>query len=148
MSRSWNGGEQKGIKSRWYPETLAKRIIEIGEIRERFTFRCDDGIEVMRQHGDEKTSVFFIDPPYTSGGAKGKRAGARLYSHHHLNHEELFSVAANASGDILMTYDDAPDARALASRHLLQVESIAMKNTHHAKMTELLIGRDLSWLHG
>jgi DNA adenine methylase len=34
---------------------------------------------------------------------------------------------------------------ALARRHSFETRPIAMKNTHHAKMTELLIGKDLSW---
>jgi len=28
----------------------------------------------------------------------------------------------------------------------METRTVAMKNTHHAQMTELLIGRDLSWL--
>lgn len=49
-------------------------------------------------------------------------------------------------GDVLLTYDDAPEVRKLAAQHAFAVESVAMKNTHHAKLTELLIGRSLSWL--
>ncbi len=44
-----------------------------------------------------------------------------------------------------MTYDNADGVRELATTHGFDVEPVAMKNTHHAKMTELLIGRDLSW---
>jgi DNA adenine methylase len=39
----------------------------------------------------------------------------------------------------MLTYDDAPEARALADRHGFAVESIPMKNTHHAVMNELRI---------
>ncbi|MFH0810375.1 MAG: DNA adenine methylase [Pseudomonadota bacterium] len=37
-----NGENGKGIKSRWYPETLAKRIRAIGRIRDKFSLvpRC------------------------------------------------------------------------------------------------------------
>ena len=45
-----------------------------------------------------------------------------------------------------MTYDNTDEARALADQHGFETRAIAMKNTHHAKMTELLISRDLSWL--
>ena len=44
-----------------------------------------------------------------------------------------------------MTYDDAEGVRDLATNSKFDMELVAMKNTHHAKMTELLIGRDLSW---
>ena len=102
-----------------------------------------DGIEVMRQHADEPDTVFFIDPPYT---AAGKRAGQRLYSHFQLDHTEFFQVIATLAGDFLMTYDDATELHALAEKHGFVWRTIPMKNTHHAKMTELLIGRDLEWV--
>lgn len=141
-----HGENGKGLKSRWYAETLASRIVAIGGIRNRFTFVCGDGIEVMREYARRKRAVFFIDPPYTAGGTNGKRAGTRLYAHHELDHERLFWTAERVAGDVLLTYDDAPDVRDLAARHSFEVECVAMKNTHHTKMTELLIGRSLSWL--
>ena len=49
-------------------------------------------------------------------------------------------------GDFLMSYDNTAEVRALAGRFGFASRPIALKNTHHAKMTELLIGRDLSWL--
>lgn len=141
-----HGENGKGVKSRWYAETLATRIRAIGQIRDRFTFVCGDGIEVMLEHARKKRAVFFIDPPYTAGGSNGKRAGTRLYTHHELDHERLFATAERVAGDVLLTYDDTPVVRELAARHSFQVECVAMKNTHHAKMTELVIGRSLGWL--
>lgn len=141
-----NGENGKGLKSRWYAETLATRILAIGRIRDRFTFICGDGIDVMRSYARRKRAAFFIDPPYTAGGSNGKRAGTRLYTHHELDHERLFAIAEKVAGDVLLTYDDAADVRALAERHGFEVETVAMKNTHHAKMLELLIGRSLDWV--
>ncbi len=142
-----HGENGKGLQSRWYAETLARRIEAIGQLRDRFTVICGDGIEAMLEHASQQRAVFFVDPPYTAGGANGKRAGTRLYVHHELDHERLFATAEQVAGDVLLTYDDAPEVRKLAARHAFAVESVAMKNTHHAKMTELLIGRSLSWLH-
>ncbi len=141
-----HGENGKGLMSRWYPETLAKRIIAIGRIRDRFTFICDDGVKIMRQYGRRKRAAYFIDPPYTVAGRNGKRAGSRLYAHHELDHDKLFSVAERVAGDILMTYDDTPHVKDLAGRHSFETSCVAMKNTHHARMTELLIGKDLRWL--
>jgi DNA adenine methylase len=45
-----------------------------------------------------------------------------------------------------MTYDNAEEVRELAQRHGFDLEPIAMKNSHHAEMSELLIGRDLDWI--
>lgn len=45
-----------------------------------------------------------------------------------------------------MTYDDADEVRQLARRHDLDTALVPMKNTHHAEMNELLIGRNLDWV--
>jgi hypothetical protein len=42
-----DGENGKGILSRWYPETLAKRIRAIASICDRITFIKGDGIQVM-----------------------------------------------------------------------------------------------------
>lgn len=138
-----HGEAGRGLASRWYPGTLRKRILSISAIRERLTFIHGDGLEVMRQHAQNSEAVFFIDPPYTAGG---KRAGRRLYTHSELDHVALFQLANQLAGDFLMTYDEAPEVRDLARQFGFHVETVAMKSTHHAKMRELLIGRNLDWL--
>jgi DNA adenine methylase len=45
-----------------------------------------------------------------------------------------------------MTYDNAEEVRTLADRHGFETKLVAMKNTHHAEMNELLIGRGLGWV--
>lgn len=138
-----HGENGKGIASRWYAHTLARRIRDIGRIRERIEFVHGDGLSVMRDHVDDSDAVFFIDPPYT---AAGKKAGTRLYAHNELDHEALFTLAGRLHGDFLMTYDNAEGVRAMAARHRFETVAIPMKNTHHAEMNELLIGRDLGWV--
>src|SRR3989337_2298065 len=60
-------GEQgKGINSRWYPQTLAHRIRNIGRINDRIEFIHGDGIAVIRKYVERPDVVFFIDPPYTA----------------------------------------------------------------------------------
>ena len=137
-----NGEDGKGLKSRWYPGTLKKRILNIVAIQDRLAFLEGDGIQVLRQNASRQDAVFFIDPPYT---ASGKKAGSRLYTHFELDHEELFRVTRKLAGDFLMTYDDADEVRDLAQQQGFDTEVVAMKSTHHAKMTELLIGRNLDW---
>lgn len=137
-----HGENGKGLASRWYPETLSNRIRKIIRIRDRFTFIEGDGIEVLKENLHRTDAVFFIDPPYTAGG---KRAGSRLYTHCELDHNELFKVSSRLTGDFLMTYSNDKDVKSLAQKYHLAMKEIAMKNTHHAKMTELLIGRNLDW---
>lgn len=132
------GENGRGVRSRWYPETLKTRILNIYGIRDRIEFTEGDGVALMRAHAHRPDCVFFIDPPYTAGG---KCAGARLYKHNELDHEELFNVASSVKGDFLMTYENSNDVIRLAQRFGFHSEAIPMKNTHHKKMTELLITR-------
>lgn len=137
------GENGKGLSSRWYPQTLKRRILDILHLRDRLAFFQGDGLPFFTQYAASLKTAFFIDPPYT---VAGKRAGSRLYTHSAVNHEELFHLASQLAGDFLMTYDDEAEVRSLAARHRFEVRTVAMKSTHHASMKELLIGRDLGWL--
>lgn len=137
------GENGKGIGSRWYPKTLARRLISLNNVAHRIDFRCDDGLKVMMEFAHREDAIYFIDPPYTVGG---KKAGKRLYKHHQIDHEHLFTICESLVGDFLMTYDEAEEVKEMARRHRFQMRLIPMKNTHHATMRELVIGRDLSWL--
>lgn len=140
-----HGENGKGIKSRWYPETLSKRILDIVSQRDCIQFIEGDGMQVLRENANQADVVFFIDPPYTAAG-KGKRAGTRLYAYNELDHEKLFSIASTLKGDFLMTYDNAEGVLEFAAKFGFETQAVAMKNTHHAEMSELLVSRDLSWV--
>lgn len=134
------GENGRGIKSRWYPETLARRIREINSLKGRFTFIEGDGFELIREHKSDTHIAFYIDPPYM-------KAARRLYSSWQVDHEKLFKLMSECRGDFLMSYDRTNEVVALAEKYGFEYRAIAMKNTHHAEMTELLIGRKLGWLH-
>jgi DNA adenine methylase len=137
-----HGENGKGIRSRWYPQTLKQRIMDIISVRDSIRFLEGDGLSVMHDNMNREDVVFFIDPPYTAGG---KRAGSRLYTYADLDHEELFRIVSMVSGDFLMTYDNANELYDLARQYNFDTQLVAMKSTHHAEMTELLIGRNLDW---
>ena len=139
------GESGKGVMSRWYPATLAKRLRNIDHVRSRLVFIHGDAFEILEANVDDDRSVYFIDPPYTAGG---KKAGKRLYKHFKLDHEALFSLCSKLRGDFIMTYDNAVEVKELALKFGFQAKPIPMKNTHHAKMTELVIGRNLEWMKG
>ncbi len=140
------GENGKGIRSRWYPETLCKRIHYIHHrLQNRITFVHGDGLQILREYAENPRAYFFLDPPYT---APGKKAGARLYTHHSLDHAQLFELAERVRGDFVMTYDNSTHTRHMASAHGFACAPVAMKNTHHAKMTELVISKCLDWLLG
>ncbi len=133
------GEAGKGIRSRWYPDTLKRRIMAIHEVRHHIRFIAGDGFKVCRMYADRNDAVYFMDPPYTE-------AGHRLYRCSEVDHEALFDLASTLAGDFLMTYNDTPEIRKLADQYGFSVKSVAMKNTHHATKRELLIGKELGWL--
>ena len=134
-----DGEKGKGLRSRWYPETLARRIREINRLKDKLTFVCGDGFDLIQEYRADREAVFYIDPPYTV-------AARRLYRSWKIDHARLFSSLRACEGDFLMSYDNTVEISDLAKKYGFETSPVAMKNTHHAKMTELLIGRDLSWL--
>lgn len=126
----------KGLRSRWYPQTLVNRMRLLRSLRKRVTVVHGDAFDLIKAHRTGRKNVFFVDPPYTAGG---KRAGARLYTHNIIDHAALFDLIANVSGEYLLTYDDSIDIIALAEQHNMSISKTPMKNTHHAVMYELLI---------
>jgi DNA adenine methylase len=62
-----------------------------------------------------------------------------------INPEELFRMASAIEGVFIMTYDNTEAVSDLAHKHGFETRAVAMKNTHHAKMTEMLISRNLDW---
>lgn len=138
-----HGEGGKGILSRWYPKTLAKRIQEIELFKHRITFIEGDAFEVMKDYQARKTACYFIDPPYSCGG---KKAGSRLYRHWELDHAMLFDACGQVDGEFLLTYDNAEEVLSLAQKHNFETRLVPMKNTHHAEMSELLISGDLGWV--
>lgn len=132
------GENNKGLASRWYPETLVTRMKLIRQIRPRLTFSYRDAFDLIEEYLDRPDVSFFIDPPYTAGG---KSAGSRLYRHWSIDHTRLFHLMSQARGNYLMTYDSAEEVRMLARKNDMSVRAIPMKSTHHAVMHELLISR-------
>lgn len=138
-----NGEAGKGIASRWYPETLARRLQTLHLVRHKLSIFVGDAFVLSGDYLDDKNAWFFIDPPYTAGG---KNAGKRLYTHYELDHMRLFDMCDRIKGEFLMTYDNADEVIALAESNKFDTRLIPMKNTHHAEMTELIVGRNLGWL--
>lgn len=132
------GENGKGLRSRWYPETLIERLRTIRAAKSRISYFQDDAFKVMTRYRDNRNAAFFIDPPYTAGG---KNAGSRLYVHNKIDHRRLFGLLEECRGEFLATYDDAKDVRDLARLHGFVVDTIPMKSTHHAVVEELLITR-------
>ncbi len=58
-----HGENGKGILSRWYPQTIAKRITNIEFVTKRLEFIHGNAFEILTEYRNDKSAVFFIDPP-------------------------------------------------------------------------------------
>lgn len=134
-----DGENGRGIGSRWYPETIARRILDLQQVRHKIDFIQMDAFEYVSNQSLDGSCVFFVDPPYSV-------AGTRLYRHYSIDHDKLFRAMSQTVGDVLITYDNAPEIAALASMYGLQTRHISMSNKNHSLQKELLIGRDFRWL--
>ncbi|MDE0138701.1 MAG: DNA adenine methylase [bacterium] len=132
------GENNKGVASRWYAQTLIRRLADIEDQSDRIAFCEGDGMAVLEAVADLPGTVAFVDPPYTAGG---KSAGKRLYTHHVIDHRALFKTLAGSSVDFLMTYDKAPEIVELIGEFGFHAAEVMMKNTHHSRLPELVISR-------
>ena len=133
-----SGENNKGLTSRWYPDTLIQRLQNIEAHTTQISFCETNGLELLEVVAEVPGAVAFIDPPYTAGG---KRAGSRLYTHHQIDHRRLFKILAETSVDFLMTYDRSPEIADLIAEYGFHAVEVVMKNTHHAQISELVITR-------
>ena len=132
------GENGRGVASRWYPGTIVDRLRLIKEHSDRIAFCEGDGMRLFESMVLVDGAAVFVDPPYTAGG---KRAGRRLYANHEVNHRRIFEMLADCRADFLMTYDDAPEIVELVRRHGFAAVRVMMKNTHHARVAELVVTR-------
>ena len=133
-----NVGESgRGIGQRWYPKTIADRLSAISEWRGRICFCETDGVALLDGPlGRSPDVAVFVDPPYT---ASSKRPGARLYTHHSIDHIKLFSVLADSGANFLMTYDASPEVAALIERHGFSAVQVTTGTTRNTKGLDLVI---------
>jgi len=132
------GEDGHGLKSRWYPKTIAHRINTISALKQRLKFTQSDGFKLIQKFLHRKTVTFFVDPPYTT-------AARRLYGRWKIDHERLFKLLSRAKGSVLMTYDDTEEIRNLATKYGFQFKRISMRTTHHQKKRELMISKTFCW---
>ena len=130
------GENGKGVASRWYPETLTRRLRDITEHADRIGFCETEGMKLLQALLGNRESVVFVDPPYTAGT---KRAGKRLYTCNEMDHSRLFEMLDDSGVDFLMTYNRAQEIESLIRKHRFHAVQVLMKNTHHARIPELVI---------
>ncbi len=135
------GESGRGLSSRWYPETLCRRLVALRRLRDRVTFVYQDALSTIEEHSRDSRAVFFIDPPYT---ASVKGAGARLYRYSDVDHQRLFEALADVEGAVMMTYDDESVVREMAEGAGFVIDTVPMFTKHHVVKNELFISKGRS----
>jgi DNA adenine methylase len=130
------GEEGKGIRSRWYPETLAKRIESIHALRKKISFVQGDGLEVLKDFSSTPFAVAFVDPPYS---AKGRGAGLRLYSCHDVDSKKVFEIARTFSGPMIITYHRSEIVRREAIAAGIECHTVNMHTAHTVSKRQLIL---------
>jgi DNA adenine methylase len=133
------GEDGRGLTSRWYPKTLANRLMAIHNSRSSYHFIEGDGFALLNRHSNASAVLAFVDPPYFL-------AAHRLYSCWKIDHQALFSLLSKFQGDFLLAYDDAPQIRAWAREFGFKMVLVKMKTTNHQIKSELLLSRNLNWI--
>jgi DNA adenine methylase len=132
-----NYGEAgKGIRSRWYPETLAKRIETIHGLRSKLTFIPGDGLETLRSFSSTSQTVAFVDPPYV---VRGRGAGLRLYRYCDVDCEELFRVVRNFAGPMIITYHRSEIVQREATTAGIECRTVNMHTAHTVSKRQLIL---------
>lgn len=134
-----NGENGKGLGSRWYPATLARRIRDISSYMGNIEFVQGDAFDYISSKYDESNSYFFIDPPYTV-------AGKRLYTLSDVDHEEIFKRVSSLKCHFLVTYDLSDYIMSLVNKYQLNWRKIPMQTTHLITKEEILISDNFDWL--
>lgn len=135
------GERGRGIHSRWYPETLAKRIEAIEVIRTKIHFSEGDGLKALRDYRSSRGAVAFVDPPYV---AQGRGAGVRLYSHYDVDCGELFRVARQFSGPMVITYHRSEIVRREAAAAGIACHTVTMHTAHTVSKRQLILYKPAS----
>ena len=133
------GEAGSGLASRWYPDTLADRVLDIVQVRHKIEITIGDGLRYIEKHKHCQQDIYFIDPPYSE-------VGKRLYRYGAVNHETLFECVSNLAGHFLMTYKDTSEIRDLVTRYAFECQPIEMRGGLNNTKMELLISPDFSWL--
>jgi DNA adenine methylase len=128
-----------GLKSRWYPGTLTKRMLKIIEFKGKISLEHGDGLQYLNKFGMKRNFIYFIDPPYNC-------VGKRLYRHGQINDDNLFRILMRLQGDFLMTYNRTNEILKLAEKYGLQTQEIVMNGGLNHPKIELIISRDLCWI--
>ena len=127
------------LDARFYRETLAERILAIGEKRDQIHITNMDALDFLTEHiagtAEETREFIYLDPPYYS---YGKRLYMNSYSNH--DHEELAKfVQGRETVQWVMSYDNSDFVKSLYANCNLSLLPLRYSLQRIRNAAELLI---------
>lgn len=108
------GGTDEGLRQRWDPKTLSRRVKAIHRLRANIQLTHEDVRTLLLDNAGwlPASSTIFVDPPYT---AAGKRLYRETFADGHKELAEILNLffCSWPGPDIIITYDDCPLVRDL-----------------------------------
>ena len=139
------GYDQKGgwkINARYNKKTLEHRIKRIGTLAEKIKLRNLDGLEFLKHYSkslDEKSTFYFVDPPYVG-------AGSRLYYNEmndQLHHKLARFLNSKTSLHWVLTYDNVPQIQEQYKNMTINYLPVNYSLRNARKDSELLIHKKI-----
>jgi DNA adenine methylase len=138
LRRGENGN---GVFSRWYPDTLAKRVESIKMKRDAIVFGAKDAFEVISEVGGSTSHVLFLDPPYSFDK---ESAGHRLYGCSDVSFEKLMLACSETRAKYILCYEDSSEVRKTAESLGAICRTVKVRNSHNKLTKEIIISNDPS----
>jgi site-specific DNA-adenine methylase len=117
-----DGTYYQGLRSRCNIKNLVADLQKVRNVRSKITFIEGDAFDHLPKYS---TAFAFIDPPYT---VDGKGPGVGLYKHNVVNHDALFKILSERSGDWMATYNNVPEVLALIKKYGFESKQVEMTN--------------------
>ena len=131
--------DKRTLDCRFNRQKLAARILELSEYRDRvIAVECDPWRTFCSRYWRRKNAVFYIDPPFYH-----KAQNLYEYWFEEADHRVLRDKLRNISASWMLSYDDAPEVRALYADLDLQTRVIDSTYSTHPIGGGSFIGREL-----
>ncbi|WP_288080917.1 DNA adenine methylase [Pseudomonas sp.] len=100
------------IDARYTKDNLAKRIHDIGQMKDRINIQSRDAFEFISLVEKTNNSLINLDPPYYE-------KGSQLYSsfYNHQDHIQIAELAQNIETPLIITYDNCAEIQEIYKDH-------------------------------
>ncbi|MBB2886994.1 MULTISPECIES: DNA adenine methylase [Pseudomonas] len=128
------------IDARYTKENLAKRILDISEMRSNITISSDDAIKFMNKVPHNANSLINLDPPYYK---KADQLYSSFYTHD--DHVRIAQLVHSIKTPIIVTYDNCEEIQEIYEDHnTLTFNIIYSSHLERPIAKELLIYKNIN----